>query len=772
MRRKADLSRHFSSLAVWCIFFSILIAPSNLIGQTTYYVSAAGSDANTGKSTSTPWKSIAKLNTVSFTSGDAILFRCGDEFQGQISLGQSGVTLGSYGSGNKPIISGAQHLTGWTRTGSYYVTTASGTVKNLFANSVQMILARYPNSGFVSIGSGSSTTLTASAINQASGYWAGANFRGRTREWVFENSVVTSSSGTSITLASAPTYGLNAGWGFYLDNVLAALDAPGEWYCDPSTHAVYFYAPGGVDPSTLDVEGSLLDYGVTTSQNNITVQGLEFRCQMQAALRFGGSASNIRILSNDIFGGYMHGILFDGSSTNCTIDGNTIRNVNGRGIHFESPANCVVSNNTISDIGLIEGYGISACDGMIGICMYYGTNNIISGNIIDSVGYVGITMELGSYNVVESNVITNVMLRLADGGAVYAYEGFGHTIRNNIVQNSVGGTGGLPSGSYLDAHGIYLDGPDNNHNTVIEGNTIMRAGSAGIYIQYGSYGHTIRNNTLYDCGSLPGGYFFDIQVDGSMNYGQHVIRKNILYPGTATQTLIRVQENSGSVFHSLGSIDSNYYCNPYGNSTPFYILIGSYNKYSFAQWQAVTGQEVHSQTGSRSLSGQDAGSTGSTKPSSSQTNQAQIFVNSTPLSKAVNLGSQSFRDLDGNPVAGTLILTPYSSKILVKDTSAVAKATSVSTQSENVPKQFALFQNYPNPFNPSTVIKYALPTEANVRLEVYDVSGRRVPLLVDETQQAGYHEIRFDGSGFASGVYFYRLQAGAFASTRKLVLLK
>ena len=773
MRRKDDLSGRLSPIVTWCVFFCTLMAPSSLTGQTRYYVSLSGNDTNNGQSASTPWKSIAKLNSVTFVSGDAVLFRCGDEFQGQIDLGQPGVTLGSYGSGNEPIISGAQHLTGWTRTGAYYVTTASATVKSLFANGVQMTLARYPNSGFIFIGSLSSgTTLTASGLNQPPGYWVGANFRGRTRAWAFETCRVSSYDGTTLSLESAPYYNLKAGWGFYLDNVLAALDTAGEWYCDPVTHSVYFYAPGGGDPNTLDVEGSLLDYGVISSQSNITVQGLAFRCQAQAALWFHGAVSNVQILSNNIFGCLVNGIFFDASATGCTVDRNTIQNVNGRGVHIYSAGNSVVSNNLIKNIGLVDGYGISGDDGMNGINLMSGSNNVVSGNFVDSVGNIGIQAG-GSYNLVEYNMITNAVLRLADGGAIYTYQAFGHTIRNNVVDRVVGGAGGMPEGLYLDAHGIYLDGTQTNHGTVVDGNTIMRAGSAGIYIQYGSYGHTIRNNTLYDCGSLLGGYFLNIQVDATMNFGQHVITKNILYPGTATQTLVGVQEHTGSVFHSLGIIDSNYYCNPYGNSVPFYVLVnGSYSKYSFAQWQAVTGQDAHSQTGSRSLSGQGPGSKGSTKDSSSQTNQVQIFVNSTSQPMTVNLGSQLFRDLDGNPVAGSFILAPYSSKILIRDTSAVTKTTLVSTQGENVPEHFALFQNYPNPFNPSTVIRYAIPTDVQVRLEVYDISGRRIPLLVDETQKAGYHEIRFDGSGLASGTYFYRIQAGDFSATRKFILLK
>jgi hypothetical protein len=88
------------------------------------------------------------------------------------------------------------------------------------------------------------------------------------------------------------------------------------------------------------------------------------------------------------------------------------------------------------------------------------------------------------------------------------------------------------------------------------------------------------------------------------------------------------------------------------------------------------------------------------------------------------------------------------------------------------PGVFSLSQNYPNPFNPTTVISYQLPVASTVTLVVYDLLGREVMNLVDEKESSGSHTARFSGSGLASGVYFYRLTAGDFVQTRKLVLTK
>jgi len=88
------------------------------------------------------------------------------------------------------------------------------------------------------------------------------------------------------------------------------------------------------------------------------------------------------------------------------------------------------------------------------------------------------------------------------------------------------------------------------------------------------------------------------------------------------------------------------------------------------------------------------------------------------------------------------------------------------------PFAFELSQNYPNPFNPTTTIRYALPSRTHVTLSVFNTLGQLVSALVDCEEQSGYHEVKFDGSNFASGVYFYRIEAGSFVKTMKLLLIR
>lgn len=91
---------------------------------------------------------------------------------------------------------------------------------------------------------------------------------------------------------------------------------------------------------------------------------------------------------------------------------------------------------------------------------------------------------------------------------------------------------------------------------------------------------------------------------------------------------------------------------------------------------------------------------------------------------------------------------------------------------EDLPQRFDLAQNYPNPFNPVTTVSYELPVNTHVSLIVTDIVGREVARLVDGYQEAGYKTALFDASSLASGIYFYRLQAGGFVETRKLIFVR
>ncbi|HLT24918.1 MAG TPA: T9SS type A sorting domain-containing protein, partial [Ignavibacteria bacterium] len=88
------------------------------------------------------------------------------------------------------------------------------------------------------------------------------------------------------------------------------------------------------------------------------------------------------------------------------------------------------------------------------------------------------------------------------------------------------------------------------------------------------------------------------------------------------------------------------------------------------------------------------------------------------------------------------------------------------------PREFALNQNYPNPFNPTTNIQYDIPNDVFVSIKVYDMLGREVAELVNEVKNAGRYIVGFNGSKLSSGIYYYKIKAGSFEQTRRMVLIK
>jgi len=141
---------------------------------------------------------------------------------------------------------------------------------------------------------------------------------------------------------------------------------------------------------------------------------------------------------------------------------------------------------------------------------------------------------------------------------------------------------------------------------------------------------------------------------------------------------------------------------------------------------------------------------------------------------------QTWATVDGTVFAGASVNTMAANKkYLFAGTQSGAwripitdVITSVNDNRSHLPTKYALYQNFPNPFNPSTVISYQMSVNSHVTLKVYDVLGREIVTLVDGKQGAGTHSVTFNAGNLPSGVYFYRLQAGSYSDTKKLVLLK
>ncbi|MFQ3598898.1 MAG: family 16 glycosylhydrolase [Chloroherpetonaceae bacterium] len=169
-----------------------------------------------------------------------------------------------------------------------------------------------------------------------------------------------------------------------------------------------------------------------------------------------------------------------------------------------------------------------------------------------------------------------------------------------------------------------------------------------------------------------------------------------------------------------------------------------------------------------------------------QQNEIKWFVDSTQYFVRVpaNLGTlnwpfnERFHIILNVAVGGNWPGSPNASTVfpqaMVVDYVRVYQRAPLTTPTMQKPSQFTLEQNYPNPFNPTTVINYELATQSNVKLEVFDMLGRSVATLVNARQSEGKYSVNFNSEQFnlATGIYFYRLTAGSFSQTRKMILTK
>lgn len=149
-----------------------------------------------------------------------------------------------------------------------------------------------------------------------------------------------------------------------------------------------------------------------------------------------------------------------------------------------------------------------------------------------------------------------------------------------------------------------------------------------------------------------------------------------------------------------------------------------------------------------------------------------------PSKKSYSGGSYTFKFTYTAPSTTgpqTIYATGCSSKpqwnFATNYTVNVTSATDVKSDNIN-PNEFKLYGNFPNPFNPSTKIQFSLPTNNYVTLKVYDISGREVASLVNSQMNAGQHLVNFDASNLSSGIYYYKLSAGSFTQTNKMILMK
>ncbi len=703
MKRNKPL---FQSLVFRLVFLtiSLWVVKAN---ATNYYLSNTGNDTNSGTSSAAPWQTITRLNLTNYLPGDTIFFKCGDTFRGDIRVNRGGNALSnlvftSWGTGNKPIISGAELVTGWTLSGGYYHAPYIGNVVNFFVNGAEQMIARFPNEhSYLTLDSGQTMYLKDASLSSIStSYITNSKVCVHSSQWSWEKANITSYAANKINFSSAMIKAI-PNYGYFLYDNITLLDTAYEWKYDSTAHIVHYLPPSVITPSLSICEASVYQNGMelTDTVGYVIIKGLAFSMQSDCGIKTNGANNKRLIIDNCYFSGqYNYGINMKGA--HCHISNCYFRDIDGIGLFINNTgANAdTVNNNTFRNVGVSRANGIGGqLNGTALMCA--SDSNHIHHNNIDSTGYCGISAD-GRANIVERNIVDHAMLIEIDGGAIKGWgSGTAYSIyRNNFISNSDGNPEGAFRPSFV-TPAIYFD--FNVNNCTIADNTVYNHVKKGIFQNSSNINNTITGNVIY--GSR---YMLDLNgtnlATGYVPISGMTIKHNSFFCRDTGDIIIRQVDYSGG-FHA-GTLDSNYYFQPYTDRYALRLVDTTPTYYTFSGWQA-TGNDTYT----------DSSFVSWTYPVDS----SQLFMNQADTIAYISLGTAQYYDLGMNNICNTLTLQPYTSKILIKTPYTCLTTNTIQlAEAKNA-------EIYPNPTNGDITIK----TPQNIlpaNYCIYDITGRKI----------------------------------------------
>jgi hypothetical protein len=605
---------------------TILLFLSLNAHATDYYVSNTGSDAAAGTSTGTAWQTISKVNTIFSTlqPGDRILFKRGDTFTGTLiptASGSSGnpITIGAYGTGDEPIITGAATVTAWTSLGSnLYVTTNAITASTslklhmVTINGVPFAQGRYPNPdaanrGYLTIDSHvGATSFTDAALPSSTFDWDNAQFVYRPQRW-YNDTVTGTHSGTTVTFTRTGAEPRN-GYGYFIQNHPNTLDQHGEWYYNPVSRKCTLYLTTA--PANYTIRFATTDQLLTiTGRSYLTFENIKFEGANNINATIGSTSSNITFNNCDFVNIGGKALVVNGNSNTITVSGCLFYHNLNTAIDFSNAGNAqVVTGNTFKQISMFPGMlgGGDFPGSGYGIYNNSGANHTYSNNIFDSLGRVAIRFGGANNVTIEKNFINHFAEHFGDAGGIHwtnhttLTERTGRVVRYNIVLN--GGNNGAGISTNTDySVGIYSD--DNSSGVEVAYNTAYNTTKGG-YL-HNSRKQNWHHNTWVDSYEAA----MHLRKDNSANHNIEEItykhNKSIVYkfnlssgsPWTISLDHANA-DNSGAEgnINSFGTIDSNVYARPMKDDAT--IQLKEFTVYfggkTLAEYQALYNHDDHS----------------------------------------------------------------------------------------------------------------------------------------------------------------------------------
>ncbi|MBN1218836.1 MAG: hypothetical protein JXM69_07910 [Anaerolineae bacterium] len=737
-----------------------------------------------------PFKTIAHVNSLDLEPGDQVLFKCGDTWRGeQLIISKSGtstdqITFGSYPTtdcANKPIISGSLPITDWVDQGGniYQADLSAGDnagkfpdgINQLFRNDERMMMGRWPNidapnSGYSFVDSHTADSNQITDNELPSGVnWTGAIIHLKNIRWSMIDRQVTGSSDHTLTLNTDFSCLISGwadciGWGYFINNHLSTLDQEGEWYYDAPTNQVYLFSTGGM-PS--NIEGSVVK---ETDPD-------------PAAIRHGGimlsdtpPSSYVTIDNLEIKNWFNHGISALGSIRgdiyhHITIRNSTIKDVEAAGVrlstwvrsanngrdgtrggHHMTFANNMIDganhfgitgymaestfeDNEIKNIALIKNLNKSGmgCGITRGECtengdgfrirvynvLDSGFSNTLHYNRFEKIGYNGIDI-FGPHNTVTNNFITRACYSKADCGGVRTFGGstlsstnvHDVSLVNNIIVDIPGNVDGCHASRPAFGMGLYID--HYSRDMEVRGNTVISTTITGILYQ-NSTGE-IRDNTVYNASS---GTAFAGQINvadsGSVSVARASLSNNIMY-GLGDYAWLLVMDERANITAS----DNNYFFHPYEHTAyeDKKIIVGGWSgRRNLAEWQAYSGLDNNSKKHWFTLNAGDP-------PLST------IFYNDTTTSQTVDLANRKYLTLDQQEVTGSIILAPFTSKVLIDSGEVALAPARLVFDTSSSPPQIVTLKNITD--NPLQITDISVTAGFSIDSETCPAT-----LAVDET---------------------------------------
>ena len=633
------------------ILILLLLLVSLLGHSTNYYLHSGGSDSNTG-AIGQPWQTIAKVNSVwatgGFNAGDSILFARNQEFSGTLNLiatGNSGVIIGAYGTGEKPIISGVISLDNWVSNGANVYAhkyTAESSPNLLLINGTQFAKGRFPNTGWLTVDSHvGTTTMTDAAISSSTLNCTAAELVIRKNPYIIDRCLITNHVTSTFTYTNlGSTVEPTNGWGYFVQGKKNLLDVEGEWSADIDSIYLYYNS----DPSEELIFIPIYNKGIVVNNNTgITIRDLNI---------FGYNTTGIEITSatcviDNCTVSYSgrDGIIF--ASQSGTIKNSYVCDIAQSAIYTQSSFIDVLSNR-IERIGLVLGSSYRG-DYAVGL-FATGADNLYQYNEIDSVGYNGIYLAVASRSIVRNNFINHACLNTNDGGGIYTAgtTSVDRVIDGNIILNTIGSNSGTPETTII-VEGIYIDEPTsdiditnntsafntysglklhNTNNIRVRGNIFFGNGVTALRLQGSNTTYPLRNNDFH---------------------GNKFIAKS------ATELCIKHISNANDIT-LLGSLDSNYYARPVADNTSIQTgtpSAGTVNR-TLESWKSFSGQDSHSNKSPIVLT---------------DSRDIAFRYNPTASDSLLNFEGERYYLIDGSRVTDTLTIAAYSSVVLLRDNS-------------------------------------------------------------------------------------------------------